>query len=320
MNHRLLGCTDLNVSPLCYGTVAFGTTAKGDALLALYDQFRAAGGNFFDTAHCYCFWIDGAHGASERALGACIRQRGDRDRVVIATKGGHPDAGPQYRRPADYLAAPVIAQDITESLERLGTDRIDLYWLHRDAPRVPVSDIIETLNAEIARGRIRYLGASNWTTDRIAAANQHAQQRGLHGFVASQPRWSLAQPNPVKDSTNLALREADRLWHIQSQIAVIPYSPTACGYFASDGARARDQYENPRNRERLQRAKTLAASLGATPNQIALAYLLNQPFPVIPILGTANPAHLQDALAATTIPLTPAHLTWLRDGGDPPNI
>src|ERR1043166_5285513 len=161
-SHSIDG-TDLKVSSLCLGGGSLGTVIRGADMYRLYDQFREAGGNFFDTAHCYSFWLDGGDGASETALGECVRRRGDRVRVVIATKGGHPAVPPRYPRPEGYLAPEVIATDIQESLQRLGMDQIDLYYLHRDDPRVPVAEIIDMLNAEITRGRIRHLGASNWT-------------------------------------------------------------------------------------------------------------------------------------------------------------
>ena len=311
--HRKLADSNLDVSVMCYGAAAFGTTLRGAEMEHLYAAFREAGGNFFDTAHCYCFWIADGLGASERALGDIVRRHGDRQNVVIATKGGHPAAGPAYPRPDRYLAPAVIASDIDESLNRLGMDVIDLYWLHRDDPRVPADEIVETLNAEIARGRIRYPGASNWTAARIAAANAYAAERGLQGFVASQPQWNLAQPNldSRADPTMRFLPEEDRLWHIQSGLPVVAYSSTGCGYFASGGRLAAGAFDNDVSRARLRCAQELATRKGATPNQIALAWLLHQGFPVVPILGTGKLEHLTDALDAPAVQLSPAEVRSL---------
>ena len=287
---------------------------RGADKARLYDAFREAGGNFFDTAHCYCFWLADGLGASERALGECLRRSGDRSKVVIGTKGGHPAALPRYPRPAAYLAPAVIAGDIQESLERLGVDQLDLYFLHRDDPRVPVAEIIDTLNTEVARGRIRYLGASNWSTTRIAAANAYAAEHRLQGFVASQPQWNLAAPNPPGDPTMRFVSAEDEAWHTEHQLPVVAYSPTACGYFAGQGELTGRAFDNPTSRFRHQRAQQLAAQLGVTPNQIALAWLLAQPFPVIPILGTTRLDHQADALGALAVQLTAAQAQWLRDG------
>jgi aryl-alcohol dehydrogenase-like predicted oxidoreductase len=309
--YRLAG-TEMDVSCLCQSAAPFGTSVRGADMHRLYDAFRQAGGNFFDTAHCYCFWMADGIGASERALGECLRRSGDRAQVVIGTKGGHPAVPPTYPRPDAYLAPEVIAADVHDSLERLGVDRIDLFFLHRDDPRVPVAEIMDALNAEVARGRLRCLGASNWGTVRIEAANAYAVRRGLQGFVASQPQWNLAQPNPPSDPTMRFVCEDDERWHTRHQFPVVAYSPTACGYFASPDPVAGRPFDNPVSRVRHQRAWQLAAQLGVTPNQIALAWLLAQPFPVIPILGTTKLDHLADALGSTSVQLTAGQVQWLR--------
>src|SRR5262249_49753406 len=147
----------------------------------LYDTFREAGENLFDSAHVYAFWLPGGSGASERALGEIVRRRGDRANVVLATKGGHPHMKGGYERPERYLSPEVIAGDIAESRGRLGVEAIDLYFLHRDDLRVPVSEIMDALEEHIAAGRVREIGASNWTTARIEEANRYAAARGRRG-------------------------------------------------------------------------------------------------------------------------------------------
>lgn len=312
---RRLPRTDLCVSPLCYGLGAFGAAVRGDDALRLYDTFRGAGGNFFDTAHCYAFWLPGGPGQSERMLGECLRRRNDRSNVVLATKGGHPDGGPRYRRPDRYLSADVLASDLTDSLERLGVDRVDLFWLHRDDRRVPVGEIIDALNTEAGAGRIRSYGASNWTVERLAEANAYAARNGKPGFVALQSRWSLAAPNApaaLSDGDARDVAEADLTWLKTQSLALIPYSPTACGYFATGGKAGAGAFENPVSRARLLRAEALAARIGCTPNQVALAWLLCHGVPVVPIVGATNVEHLRDALGAAHLELTPEQVGWLQ--------
>lgn len=313
LTQQQLPYTDLCLSSLCAGAGGYGTVIRNEALDRFYAEYRKAGGNFFDTAHCYGFWADDGSGASERALGALVRRFDQPRNVVIATKGGHPAVEPDYPRPDAYLAPEVITQDIEDSLSRLGLPHIDLFYLHRDDARVPVGEIIDTLNAEISAGRLRYLGASNWSVTRIAEANAYAKAHGLHGFVASQPQWNLAQTNmvPTADPTLRTVTNDDLCWYRTQRLPIIPYSSTACGYFATDGQAGAASFDNPVSRARLQRAQQLAAELGCTPNQIALAWLLHQDVPVIPILGTTRPEHLQDAISATTICLTPAQRDWL---------
>jgi aryl-alcohol dehydrogenase-like predicted oxidoreductase len=315
MKQHAIPHTDLQVSALCYGLGPFGSRVKGAQMERLYATFREAGGSFFDTAHCYAFWLEEGAGCSERALGECLRRFSDREEIVIGTKGGHPEISPGYPRPDRYLAPEVIASDVHDSLEWLGVETIDLYYLHRDDPRVPVDEIIDTLNREIEAGHIRYLGASNWPVARIEAANAYAAEKGMRGFVASQPQWSLGEPNwrPGPEPTMRSVIEEDRAWYAAHQVAVIPYSSTSNGYFATGGEGGRD-YQNEANTARLRRAQQLAEELDCTAGQIALAYLMCQGFLVVPIIGTADEEHLRDALGSVRVSLSPAEVGWLRDG------
>ncbi len=307
----------LTLSAMCMGNSAFGTGLSEGETDRLYAAFREAGGNCFDSAHCYCFWLPGGRGCSERALGECIRRHGDEGQVRIITKGGHPAIPPDYPRPDSFLAPEVIASDLADSLENLRQDAIDLYILHRDDTRVPVSEIIDYLNSHIADGRIRAIGASNWSTARIQAANEYASAKGLHGFVASEPLFNLAQPNapvPTQDPAQRYLSAADIAWHKKTGLPALCYGSTAGGYFASDGQRAAAAYDNAISRARLERARVLAEKHNVSVNQIALAYLRCQPFPVIPILGTTNVAHLRDSLGAASVVLDPETVEWLANG------
>lgn len=296
----------------------FGTSTKGQDMYELYQRYCEAGGNFFDTAHCYASWLPGGEGASERGLGACVRHFGNRRDVVISTKGGHPAFGAAYLRPSDCLTPQVIASDITASLERLQIDTIDLYVLHRDDIRHPAGEIIDTLNAEIARGRVRYIGASNWTVDRLIEANAYASRKKLQGFVTSSPQWNLVQPNhpPIAwdgsyDTTTHMMTDSDIAWHRTSGFGVMPWTPTAYGYIAGATGRNAESFDNPVSRKRRERAGHLAKELGCTPNQVALAWLRAHEFPVFPILGTTNLQHLLDSLGADDIALTPEQRDWL---------
>jgi aryl-alcohol dehydrogenase-like predicted oxidoreductase len=295
----------LEVSALVYGTSDWGSDPKV-SVEPLYTTFREAGGTSFDTAHCYAFWRD-ALGASERALGACIRANDRRADVIVITKGGHPPDPPRYPRPDRYLGPDVLAGDVRDSLERLGTDYIDLYFLHRDDPRAPVSEVMDALAPEVASGRVRAIGASHWSVRRIEDANAYARARGLAPFVASQPGWSLAHPSPPASP----YPREDRAWHEKTQLALFAFSPTARGYFARGNEK---QFDNPTSLARLERAKKLGAELGATSSQVALAWLMYQPFPVVPILGTMSVEHLRDALGAARLTLTGEQVRWLEDG------
>ena len=266
---------------------------------------RAA--TFFDTAHCYSFWLPGGNGQSEIGIGDYLRRRGLTDKVTVASKGGHISA-PGYRTVEYHLSPARIGADIDDSLGRLGCSHVELYYLHRDDERVPVGEIMDALGDEIKRGRLKYLGASNWTPARIEAANAYARDNGLMGFTISQPRWSLARAQ----SGDATLVDADDEigWYRANNFPLAVYSPTAHGFF--DG-HTTESYRSPGNAARRERAEQLARKHDATPGQIALAYLLNQVFPVFPIIGTSKVARLREALGADAIKLTPDELAFLTD-------
>jgi len=186
---------------------------------------------------------------------------------------------------------------------------VDLFYLHRDDTRVPVGEVMDSLNREVAAGRARYLGASNWSVDRIREGNAYAAAHGLQGFCMSQVQWSLATPtwNIGPDPTMRHVTPQDANAYAQMALPIAAYSATAGGYFA----RGTGGFDSPQNRERLQRARELSGTLGCTPTQLALAWLMSQEVSVIPIVGTLDVAHLAEALGAEAIALTREQVQWL---------
>lgn len=317
MQQVTLPGTDLKVSRLCLGTGVFGAPIKGDNATRVVDEYLRIGGNFIDTAHCYAFWEpDGEAGCSEREVGRILRELGVREQVVLATKGAHPDGGPKYPRPERYMSPEVIAQDIADSLQRLQVHTIDLYYLHRDDSRVPVDEIISVLNEHVRAGRIRYLGASNWRTERIEQANRYAAEHRLQGFVISQVQWSLAVPNwqMGEDPTVRYVTSEDAEWYARHGMPTAAYTSTAQGYFAGTEKGEQSFGNNPVNATRRERARQLAQQIGATPTQIALAWLLHQKPLTIPIFMTGNLEHLRECMASAEVTLTPEQVRWLAEG------
>lgn len=312
----------LQPSRIVLGSVPFGSEVTEGDSFAVMDAFVEAGGNFIDTAHVYAAWLPNGVGASERTIGNWLRSRGSRDSVVIATKGAHSPIEAEEK--VGRCSRADLEKDLGESLGRLGLDRVDLYWLHLDEPSRAVAEIVEALADILRTGRINAYGASNWSTERIHAANAYAADRSLPPFVASQPWFSLgavaAGPKaqePTSESDDSLLQ-----WHLASGLPMIPYSSQANGYFGAENVawakggfggppRRAASFDSPANRRRLLHAIELAKEKGCTPNQIALAYLLNQPFPVFPIIGTANPEHAREALGAVGINLSEAERAFL---------
>ena len=235
MRRVQITATDLNVSPISLGTVEFGAGIPEAQAFGLLDAFVAEGGNFIDSALIYSDWQPGPKGSAEKTLGRWLKQRGNRDQIVLATKGAHPELKTMH---VGRLAPEDIQGDVEKSLANLQTDVIDLYWLHRDDVKRPVSEIIDTLQALVDAGKIRYYGCSNWRIERIAEARDYAARRGILGFAANQPMWSLAQADFTKvgDQTTVALDDAGRDFHQRTRMPVIPYTAQAHGFFAKMAA------------------------------------------------------------------------------------
>jgi len=265
---------------------------------ALVARFWALGGRDFDTAHIYACWIPGQSGGSERALGQALRDAGLTE-ARVTTKGGHPDAGDIYPRPVRYLAADLVAQDLAESLARLGSASVDTYLLHRDDPREPVSAVADYLRGLRDAGLTRALGVSNWPRQRVAEL-----RAALDGELVWQNQGSLAEPNwrESADPTVRRFSADDFAWAADHSVICTCWSATANGYFARDGQV--DGFDNATSRARLAVVNEMAAARGASPHQIALAWLLAQPGDVRPILGTTNLAHLEEAMGAAELRLT----------------
>jgi len=302
-------------SRICLGSVVFGSYISRDESFRVMDAFADAGGNFFDTAHIYSAWIEGHWGTSERTLGEWVRARGNREDLIIATKGGHSPI--EDTEKIGRLSRADLEQDLSESLDRLQLDYVDLYYIHFDEPSRPVGEIIDSLAALKSSGRILAYGLSNFTTDRIQAANDYAAKHDLPLCAASQPWFSLGAVANGPKAQSPTPEEDDplRAWHLESGLPMIPYSSQANGYFGSANvawAKAGFQgepklagsFDSPANRRRLLRTIDLAEKKGCTPNQVALAYLLNQPFPIYPIIGTGNPDHAREVHGAVGVTLT----------------
>lgn len=312
-----LANTDLQVSQLCYGTNMLGWNLDQDRSNAILDKFAALGGNFVDSARSYGDWMpDAPKGASERAIGAWLKTQ-KREDVVVATKGGFFDM-----RVGDYrnrVNPTDIASDLNESLDHLGVDAIDLYWLHMDNPETPVAELIDFLNEQKAAGKIRWFGASNWTADRVLEANAYAKANGKTGFAAVEPFWGLAKPNEGN-----ALQQGYQLYFEDhgaalkdAGVAIIPYCAQSRGYFSmlekGDVAEAlQGFYDNPANEGRFAAAKAVAQRHGVTVAEVVLAYLINQPGQVIPIFGASSPERVEESVKAASLKLSADELAELR--------
>jgi aryl-alcohol dehydrogenase-like predicted oxidoreductase len=304
----------VSVIGLGAATAAF-TPDMYERAAELLARFLEAGGNCVDSANIYGF------GDSEKTLGRWIQESGRRSELVLITKGCHPAVNRQdiFGSPwISRLTPEAIQADLSESLERLQTDFIDLYLLHRDDESVPVGPLIEELNQQHARGRIRAFGASNWRVERIAEANEYAAGHGLQGFVISSPSLSLAQPKKMLFPGTLFADEGTRQWHRASQLPLLAWSALATGFMSGrfkpddlSNADVVQVYYSEENFERLHRAQELAARKNVTLAQIGLAFVLQQAFPVVALVGSTTVNTLDDALGALNVELSLEEMEYL---------
>ena len=314
MDGRIPGI-DMPVSRVFFGTAIREMTMGGDAS-DLLDGVFALGVNAFDCARGY--------GGAEKSLGGWIRARGSRERVVILSKCGN--AGLFGRV---HINRRVIERELSESLRALGTDYIDIYLLHRDDPKTPIGEILETLNDLKRRGKIRAFGASNWTHGRIAEANAYAASQGLEGFAVSSPNYGLAEQrsNPwrgncvtISGAENTGARE----WYAASGMPVIAYSSLGRGFFSGkfksgDHAAARKMLDRAaqkgylcsENMERLRRAEILAGEKGCSVSEIAMRYVFSGDMNMFAIVSTRNPDRMRQNIDASRRPLSVAEARWL---------
>lgn len=322
MKNPTIPGTNLQPYPICLGGGPLGSAADEAAAFRLLDAYVDRGGNFIDSAKIYADWIPGIERSiSEKTIGRWLQARRSRSRMIIATKGAHPELSSMH---VGRLSPAEIRSDLDASLSHLQVDTIDLYWLHRDDTARPVEEILETLNQAAAAGKIRYFGCSNWQAARIQAAQAYAAAHNLAGFCADQMLWSLAAVDPAKvGDPTLAIMNPD-LWemHRAGGMAAIPYSSQANGLFQkmergglSSGAQQAGMYGLPENDLRFARARQLAAELSLTTSQVVLAYLLSQPFLTIPIVGCRTMEQLEDSLQAAEVRLTESQVSFLQGIG-----
>ncbi|MER8847320.1 MULTISPECIES: aldo/keto reductase [Mesorhizobium] len=291
-------------SVVALGFEDFRTFSSGSILL---DAFFEAGGNLFDTGYVY------GGGYTETLLGQWLGNRGVREQSVIIAKGAH--------SPLCY--PDVIAKQLAQSLDRLQTDHVDIYFMHRDNPDVPVGEFVDAMDREVKAGRIRGpFGGSNWTMQRMDEAIAYAERTGKRKPGALSNNFSLAEMlEPIWAGCITSSTDDWKAWLTSRQMPNFAWSSQGRGFFTDRAGRDRLDSEelvrvwySERNFGRRDRAIELAARLRKSPIHIALAYVLNQPFPSVPLIGPRTLGELDDSLRALDIALSPAELEWL-DGG-----
>jgi aryl-alcohol dehydrogenase-like predicted oxidoreductase len=313
------GRVDLTVSQLCLGTMYFGYRTDERTAFAILDRFLDAGGTFLDTANNYGQW-HGEAGESERVLGRWLRARGVADRMVVATKVGARTLRPGDPSPAHWqgLTAAHIRTDVETSRRNLGLDRLPLYYAHIDDRATPLEETVDALAGLAEAGTVGLLGCSNTALWRVERARGIARAAGRPAYSCLQQQHSYLLPLPEPGRTNLVTGET--LDYAESDnLHLLAYSPLLKGLYAR-GGKPEELYGHPANVARLEVLREVAGELGATPNQVVLAWLWHSRPAVVPIPGASSVAQLDELLGAVDVSLdadTMARLDAAGRGGAP---
>ncbi len=305
------------VSAFALGTVDFGTGMPEEVSFQVMDAYRAMGGNVLDSARIYGDFDNHIQGTSEKTVGKWIASRKARSQVIVSTKGAHPPWDDMTHHRLDRAS---IESDMDESLEALGLDSVDLYFLHRDEAARPVGDILETLNGLVASGKAKLLGASNWSAARIEEANAYAASHNMQGFAVNQPQWSLAFQHHVSDTTLIQMDRDTYEMHKRSKLPCMPYSSQAKGFFTKifelgeeklPDALKRD-FVSEDNARRYEAVLKVREATGLSVGAISLSYLTGQPdFLTLPIVGVSRLGQVEALREAADALLPPEHLRAL---------
>lgn len=305
MDMRTLGASGLETPRLVLGGNVFGFTVKGEEAFAVLDRFVAAGGTMIDTADVYSNWVPGhVGGESETLLGEWLKRRGRRDDVLIATKVGF-DKG---------LSPAHIEDAVHASLARLGTDHVDLYYAHKDDPETPLEETLAAFDKLVKAGKVRAIGASNYSADRLAAALDISARDGLAAFTVLQPEYNLMARGDFEGPVQ-------RLC-VERGLGVLPYFGLASGFLTGKYRSEADfgqsprgagmaRYLNEKGRAVLAALDEVAAETGATQGQVALAWLAARPGITAPIASATSRAQLDELLGVLTLELSAAQVERL---------
>jgi len=303
MQKRKLGNTDLHVAPITFGCNVFGWTINEKTSFELLDAFTAAGFNFLDTADIYAKWATGIGGESETIIGKWTKQRNNRSQVIIATKAGMTDAVGGINITKAY-----IIKAVEESLKRLQTDYIDLYQTHKDDISVPVEETLEAHQQLIKAGKVRWIGASNFSAQRLQASLDASKKHNLPTYQTLQPLYNLYDREVFE-------KELEPIC-LANNIGVINYYSLAAGFLtgkyrteadiakSARGARVASMYLNDKGLRILKTLDEVAAQYNTTNGSVAMAWLLARPSVTAPIASATSMAQLNELLKSTQLKLS----------------
>ncbi|WGF89230.1 aldo/keto reductase [Marinivivus vitaminiproducens] len=316
MEERQIGRSDLWTAPLVFGGNVFGWTADEPTSHRLLDHFVDTGFNAVDTADVYSKWVDGNHGGeSETIIGNWVAKGGKRDRILLLTK-----VGMEMGDGGKGLARDYIVRSVENSLRRLQTDYVDLYQSHADDPDVSIDEPLEAYERLIKEGKVRFIGASNFTAERLGSALDASEAKGLPRYESLQPHYNLYERADFEAALAGLCRER--------QLGVITYFSLASGFLTgkyrseADLGKSRrgdrvKGFLDDRGKRILAALDSVAADTGAKPAQIALAWLIAQPSVTAPIVSATSTAQWDEIAKAATLTLDDRAVKTLTDASAP---
>src|SRR5690242_17314356 len=277
-----LGKSGVEVSALCLGTDLYGSKRDRTTSFALLDFFHNAGGNFLDTANFYASWLEGFQGGeSETTIGQWLKERGARDKMVIASKLAF-----DYPGSPGGLSAGEIERECEKSLRRLQTDRIDVYYAHRDDTATPLEETMQAFDRLVRAGKVRAIGVSNIRVWRIAEANTISQAHGWPQYCAIEQRHTYFRPRHGADfGPQICINDDLKDYARSHGITLIGYSVLLQGAYTREDRPVPKQYAGPDANDRLSALKAVAAETGSTLNQVVIAWMRQSDPPVLPIIA-----------------------------------
>lgn len=327
MKYRLIGndpATQRQVSVLSLGAMNFGTRTDERTSFEILDRYAEAGGTFVDTSNNYAFWVNGTQGGESEALvGRWRRSRGAGAEILIATKVGARPMVPAtaFIDELEGLSAEVITQQAERSRERLGVDKIDLYYAHLEDPSVPVQETVGAFGELVGNGTVGLLGVSNHWSWRVERARNVADAAGLPGYEVLQYHHSYLRrrtdlPSLRSPDGELGVVNGDLLSYLRGEprLTLVAYSPLLGGAYAREDRLDRE-HDHPGTPARLAALDEVARETGATRNQVVLSWLIGGEIPAIPLVGASSVAQLNESLAAVDLELTPGQRARLNAAG-----
>ncbi|MEW9699805.1 aldo/keto reductase [Paenibacillus sp. SI8] len=315
MQKLSIGATGIQVSALALGCLNFGSRTDKVTSYRLLDEYQEAGGTFLDTSNNYAFWNEGCVGGeSESLLGQWMKERGNRDRMIIATKvGAKPTFVGGGFEHIEGLSRKAIEQAIDESLLRLGVDYIDLYYAHIDDTNTPLEETLEVLDGLVRTGKVRAIGCSNYPLSRIVEARGISDVHNWSSYACIQQRYTYLHPRAGADFGIQISADEELLTYCEGRedFSMLAYSPLLNGAYTRQDVTLPSQYDDRAAQARLRVLSEVAAETEGTPNQVVLAWLLQKSPTTIPLIAVSSSEQLSENTGSLDIRLTEEQLERL---------